>query len=81
MMAYCGHIIENSPVLGERALRQYHNAYDKHLANMEQLDGKHVDHLFWPNPEEGDEKRWQNLQHHDMDSEDCCYLPDHSNCG
>jgi hypothetical protein len=50
VMTYCGNIVEHSPVLGPRALRQYHNAYDKQAAQMKHLE-KFVDHEFWPIPQ------------------------------
>jgi hypothetical protein len=79
MMAYCGHIIEHSPVLGDRAARQYHAAYDKHVARMKKVEGERLDSLFWPSPKGMDTKHFE--EEHDGDSDDCCSFPYWGNCG
>jgi len=79
MMAFCGNIIEHSPVLGMMALFQYHVGCNKHYARMRRLN-ELVDSEFWP-PAKGEKQRIQSRQPHDGDSDDACYLPNHSSCG
>lgn len=60
MLAYCGHIIEHSPVLGEQAHDHYKKAFDEHSKNMWERSEteyaksgemeNHIDPEFWPKP-------------------------------
>jgi hypothetical protein len=77
MMAFCGHIIEHSPVPGADAWKRYQSAFCAHHIHLRRRN-EEIDREFWPRPKA---MRKTFVEVNDGDSDDCIRFPPNIQCG